>query len=92
MSVDLFLAFGEQPKYLEEQLLRLGFGSSSALPPGVRNNRFLDAYRYFYQAGWDIGLASIADYEEVLSGLCRTSTAAGCHALAAIAELHLRRL
>ena len=54
--------------------------------------RFADAYFYYYQAGWDMGLPNLADYREVLAGLSRTAKAADFAASAAVAELHLRCL
>ncbi len=46
------------------------------------------AYQYYYRAGWDLGLHPISEYVEVFAGLCRTATAAGMPALAAIARTH----
>jgi hypothetical protein len=57
-----------------------------------RAGQWRNAYGFFYRAGWDLGLASIADYEDVFKGLARTAQSADCLALASIAELHQRSL
>ncbi len=52
----------------------------------------LEAYRCYYQAGWDLGLQFVSSYEEILDGLIRAAKDAGSPALAQIAELHQRFL
>jgi hypothetical protein len=52
----------------------------------------LEAYRCYYQAGWDMGLHFVSSYGEILEGLIRSAKDAGATALANIAELHRRSL
>ncbi len=52
----------------------------------------LEAYRCYYQAGWDMGLHFVSSYEEILDGLIRSAEDAGAVALARVAELHRRSL
>jgi hypothetical protein len=52
----------------------------------------LEAYRCYYQAGWDMGLHFVSSYEEILDGLIRSAKDSGAIAWARVAELHRQSL
>lgn len=53
-----------------------------------RERRFADAYRAFYNAGWDMGLHNIRDFAAIFDGLTESAAAAGHVALSRVAALH----
>ncbi len=57
-----------------------------------QKGEFQQAYRFYYRAGWDLGLQPVAGYGEIFDGLRLCATSAGAPALAAIAEMHQRFL
>ncbi len=53
-----------------------------------KTGRHQDAYRCYYNAGWDYGLQYFKSYHEVFDGLISSATKAGSPALATLAATH----
>lgn len=47
------------------------------------------AYWAYYKAGWDVGVARLADYQRILTGLVTTARSAGWSARHQVAQMHL---
>ncbi len=55
-------------------------------------NRYDEAYRCYYRAGWDYGLQYVDSFDDILGGLAESAQRAGWPALAGIAALHRQQL
>ncbi|MFT7641696.1 MAG: hypothetical protein ACI9G1_003447 [Pirellulaceae bacterium] len=52
------------------------------------DHAYAEAYRCYYNAGWDVGLQSVAKYGPILEGLIRSAKRGGWTARAKVAQLH----
>ncbi len=57
-----------------------------------RDNRYMQAYHCYCQAGWDSGSSGLDVYAEILEGIVASATASGSSALCSVARTHRRFL
>jgi hypothetical protein len=83
----LFLA--NDPTTLRERVRQHWLTAARA---AESRGKWMDAYRAYYNAGWDFGLLEVKSFAEILDGLTRTARAAGATSLSLIAAEHARCL